>query len=76
MAHETWVKIDTIWCDRMQDEADLMEKRVYASEYMPDFPGYRITAHKCSLGIACNLAGFSCKWSYADLGYDPFKLTV
>ena len=76
MAYEAWVKTDTQWCDRMQAEADMMEKRIYASEVMPDFPGYQIKARKCSLGMACNLAGFTCKWSYADMGYDPFKLTV
>jgi hypothetical protein len=72
MAHEAWVTLSTKWCDRAKAEAYMMESRVYPAEIMPDFPGYQVTARKCSLGITCNLAGFPCKWAYTELGDDPF----
>lgn len=73
MAYQAWVTTSTAWCDRVDSEASMMEKRVYPSEIMPDFPGYQVRARKCSLGIACNLAGFTCKWAYTELGSDPFQ---
>lgn len=76
MAHVAWVTTSTQWCDKMQAKAELMERRVYPATFMPDFPGHHVTARKCSLGIACNLASFSCKWAYTELGDDPFKLSV
>ena len=62
--------------EKVEAEAVLMERRVYPAEFMPDFPGYRISARKCSLGTTCNVAGFPCKWAFIDLGDDPFKPTV
>ncbi len=76
MAHCAWVTTSTRWCEKMHAEAGLMERRVYPADFMPDFPSYRITARKCSLGTACNLAGFPCKWAYNELGDDPFEPSV
>lgn len=76
MAHVAWVTTGTKWCDKMQAEAHMLERRVYPAEFMPDFPGYRVTSKKCSLGTACNLAGYPCKWAYFELNEDPFKPTV
>ena len=76
MAYEAWVTTSERWCDRIQADARKMERRVYPAEVLPDFPGYRVAARKCSLGTACNLAGFSCKWAYNEVGDDPFEPTV
>lgn len=72
MAHTAWVTKSTQWCDRASAEANMMERRVYPSEIMPNFPGYRIMARKCSLGIGCNLQGFPCKWAFKELSEDLF----
>ena len=76
MAYEAWVTTSERWCDRIQADARKMERRIYPAEVLPDYPGYRVAARKCSLGIACNLAGFSCKWAYNEVGDDPFEPTV
>ena len=76
MAREAWVPVGNQWCDKMQAEASMVEHRVYPVEVMPDYPGYKILARKCSLAIACNLAGYPCKWAYIEPSVDPFKPTV
>lgn len=76
MAHQAWVTTSIRWCDKIEAEAHMMECRVIPAEIMPDFPQYRVTAKKCSLGTACNLAGYPCKWAYYELGDDPFRPTV
>lgn len=76
MASQAWVTTSTRWCDMMNGEASMMEKRVYPAEIMPDFPAYRVTAKKCTLGMTCNVAGYPCKWAYTDFGDDPFELSV
>ena len=76
MAREVWITTSNRWCDKIQAEAHMMERRVIPANIMPDFPRYRVTAKKCSLGTACNLAGYPCKWAYNELSDDPFKPTV
>jgi hypothetical protein len=39
---------------------------------MPDFPGYRVAARKCSLSIGCNLQGFPCKWAFTETSEETF----
>ncbi len=72
MALTAWVTTDTTWCERVSAEANMMEQRVFPSEVMPDFPGYRVTARKCSLSISCNLQGFPCKWAFTELSEETF----
>jgi hypothetical protein len=72
MAFTKWVTTKTLWCERMQAEAALMEQRVYPSRTLPDFPPHRVLAQKCSIGTECNLIGFPCKWAYNNPDYDPF----
>jgi hypothetical protein len=76
MAYQAWVTTSERWCDRIQADARKMERRIYPAEVLPDFSGYRVAAQKCSLGTTCNLAGFSCKWAYNEVGDDPFKPSV
>ena len=72
MAHTAWVTTGTKWCERASSEANMMEKRIYPSEIMPDFPGHRVAARKCSLSISCNLQGFPCKWAYTEASEESF----
>ncbi len=76
MAYEAWVTTSTKWCEKMDAEASMLEKRVYPAEHMPDFPGYQVLARKCTLGIACNLAGIPCRWAYTGLGVDLYEPTM
>jgi hypothetical protein len=76
VASQAWVTTNTRWCDKMNAEASMMERRVYPAEIMPDFPAYQVTARKCTLGISCNIAGYPCKWAYSNIGDDPFEPSV
>ena len=76
MASTKWVTARILWCDRVQAEAELQEHRVYPADVLPDLSGFQVKARRCSMGTACNMAGFSCKWSYANPNFDPFELPV
>jgi hypothetical protein len=73
MAAIVWEVVKKIQCDRLKEEADLLEERVYPDESVPD-PArpYQVRARKCSLGMDCNLAGYTCVWAYNNPNYDPF----
>ena len=72
MATVEWVTVRSIWCDRVGQEAELVEQRVYPSDRMSDVESYHVKARKCHLGVDCNLAGYRCRWSFLNPGYDPF----
>ena len=73
MASHVWQVIDKVWCDRMGQQADLLEERVFPADVLPDTEAsFQVRARKCSLGQACNLAGYSCRWAYNNPNYDPF----
>lgn len=67
--------IKTIYCERTQQNADLVEERIYPSASLPDSPGaqFLVKNRKCNAGIDCNLMGFACKWSGLNPDYDPFN---
>ncbi len=68
-----WEVVKQVWCNRMQQEAQLLEQRVYAAEPVPAVQAsYQVRARKCSLGIDCNLAGYSCRWAFNNPNFDPF----
>jgi hypothetical protein len=73
MATVVWEAVSRQWCDLMHQEADLLEERVYPADILPDVGRpYLVWARKCSLGVRCNLAGYTCRWSYLNPDYDPF----
>lgn len=74
MATEKWVVVKTQWCDVIQREAELLERRVYPASHVPDGERYRVLSQKCSAAIECNLLGCTCKWAYTDSTVDRFKL--
>jgi hypothetical protein len=73
MSDSIWLVVDRVWCDRMQTEAKLLEERVYADEAV-EGPGapFQVRARKCSLGLACNLVGYQCRYAFNNPNYDPF----
>jgi hypothetical protein len=57
----------------LECEAVLMEERVYPHEIVPDCgPAYFVRARKCSYGLECNVAGYSCRWAWTNPENDPF----
>ena len=72
MAHAAWITVSTVWCDKVEAKADLMEYRIYPNEILPDFPGYQVSARNCSQSIACNLDSIACKWAFTNPDTDPF----
>ncbi len=72
-SNEKWVPVKKQWCDILQDEAELLEKRVYPNEIIPDTEAYRVVAHKCTAAVTCNLLGCQCQWAYTG-GPDRFAV--
>lgn len=73
MTTTAWVVVDTIRCQRVGQEAELLEKRAYAEHPLTEVGRpYRVLARKCSLGLDCNLSEHRCQWSYLNPNYDPF----
>ena len=73
MSDSIWLVVDTIWCDRMEAEARLLEERVYASEPVNGSPApYQVRGRKCSFGLACNLIEYPCRYAFSNPNYDPF----
>jgi hypothetical protein len=76
MAVIMWKTTQRIFCDRAQGEADLYEERVYPGDLVPDASAqYQVRARRCSLGMQCNLVGFTCRWAGTNPVYDPFHVT-
>lgn len=74
MSYERWVEVKRQWCDIAQAEAIMLERRVYASEVLPDTEPYRILGRKCSHAVSCNLIGCSCRWAYTEPAVDRFTI--
>lgn len=73
MATEKWVVVKRQWCDVLQREAELLERRVYPDSTLPDTEGFRVLARKCSADIECNLMGCPCMWAYTAPTIDRFN---
>jgi hypothetical protein len=73
MADSVWIEVDKVWCDRVSAEVALLEERVYPAEVLPDTGApYQVRARKCTLGLDCNLAGYTCRYALNNPNYDPF----
>lgn len=72
MAHKTWQAIKVRYCEHAEANVALEAEVIYPADWMPDQPP-RITAHRCSRAIACNLdERASCVWAGTNPAYDPF----
>lgn len=73
MARIQWEIAQTIWCDRLQQDAYLLEQRIYPEDPIPDAGRpYQIKARMCSCGEQCNMIGYSCRWAFTNPHLDPF----
>lgn len=70
--------IKQVWCDRRNDSASLLEKRVYLGDTIMNAGAgeYRVIGRYCAHDIECNVAGYPCKWSYLNSENDPYKESV
>lgn len=54
MAHKVW-RVERIrYCEHVRQEVRLEDEVIYPAEHLPD-PPPRITAHRCSHALECNL---------------------
>ena len=60
MASEKWVSVKQEWCDLLQQEVVMLERRVFPDDVIPDPQNYRVMARKCSADTTCNMAGYPC----------------
>lgn len=76
MAIVVWEVVERHWCDLAQQQAQLLEERVYPGDTLPD-PGrpHQVRERKCSLAADCNLTGHSCRWAWTNPDCDPFAIT-
>ncbi len=74
MVERRWVKTQIIHCERRDEEAYLLEERIYPADMLDDSGSpYRVRAIKCSNWLECNLSGAPCCWSGINPNYDPFS---
>ena len=72
MATKTWQPIKVCYCQHVGVEVSLEAELIYPAEWLPD-QNPRITSHRCSRGIECNLDGrVSCLWAGTNPTVDPF----
>ncbi len=72
MAEKTWQTIKVRFCHHVDQEVGLEAELVFPAEWLPDQQP-RVTAHRCSRAIACNLDGrSSCVWAGTNPAIDPF----
>jgi len=73
MAKAQWTKADEIWCDRVKGRAVLLEERIFPADVLPEGQApYHVRARKCSLGLECNLVGYTCQYAFNNPNLDPF----
>jgi len=76
MAFRTWETIKVRYCHHVDAEVEMEAQVIYPADWLPD-QGPRVTAHRCSRALACNLDGrSSCVWAGTNPAYDPFSETA
>ena len=73
MASQEWVTVGTKYCDLIQLDIEMTERRVYAPTRLPDTERYRILNRRCSAEVACNLAEVPCKWAFTNPVTDQYE---
>ncbi len=73
MSEKQWEPIKFCYCQHVASQVALEAEMVYPAEWLPDLAP-RVTAHRCSRGIECNLDGrWSCMWAGTNPAVDPFN---
>jgi len=71
MAEKRWEVTKVCYCEHLKQQVALEAELIFPAEFMPDQPP-RVTAHRCSLGMVCNLFDKpTCCWAGTNPGYDP-----
>lgn len=73
MSTTQWVTVKSKFCELIQEQAELQELRAYTTNDYLDTSSYRVLAERCSVDVACNLAGCSCKWAYTNPTVDQME---
>ena len=71
MAEKRWEPIKVNFCEHKNCQVSLEVQAVYPAEFLPD-QGPRITGHRCSMGLQCNMESPSCVWAGTNPSFDPF----
>lgn len=74
MATQTWTTTGSKYCELIELEIEMEERRVYPPSRLPDTERYRVLNRRCSAEVACNLAGVPCKWAFTNPTTDQFEL--
>jgi hypothetical protein len=73
MAEKNWEPIKISFCHHLGKEVALEAELIYPAEFLPD-QNPRVTAHRCSRAVDCNLDGKpSCIWAGTNPAFDPFS---
>jgi len=73
MAFRTWQTIKVRYCYHLGAKVEMKALLTYPAEMLPE-QGPRVTAHRCSRALLCNLDGRpSCLWAGTNPAYDPFS---
>jgi hypothetical protein len=74
MAKSSWVKTQKIYCERINQEVDLLEERIIPDNVLPNVgEPFQVRARTCSHWLDCNLSGAPCCYSGTNPSYDPFR---
>jgi len=71
MSVEKWVTLGTKHCEKVNEEVELMEKRIYPTgiqDSNSSGENYRVLLRKCSAGYQCGHMENPCVW--AEEGHD------
>ncbi len=74
MATEAWITVEEKWCNLIELDVALVERRVFPDDRIPDMESFRVLGRRCTADIACNLAGVQCGWAYTNPDLDLFHL--
>lgn len=74
MAMQKWVATGTKYCELIQLEIEMQERRVYPPARLPNTERFRILNRRCSAEVACNMANVPCKWAFTNPTTDQYEL--
>jgi hypothetical protein len=66
MAAEKWVIVESKHCEKIDQDVEIKEKRVYPTTDILQLvgDGFRVRLCTCSAAVYCNMTGVSCELAY------------